>query len=240
MADVRSQAGRNNNDDVIEIDLAEVGRAIFHRIWLVILAGLAAGAAAFVISRFFITPMYTSTAQVIVLTDDSKSTQLANIQASTQLTSDYAELMTSSTVLRETIQNLNLSMDEETLKKRITISNPTNTRILVISATDPDSQQAQRIVNEISQDGSNYISETLGVTMPKIAEGEAADKPSSPNVRRNTAVGVLIGILLAIAWIVISMLRNDTMTTEEDVEKYLHLTVLASVPDRAVDPEKRR
>lgn len=239
MANVRNQAG-NSNDDVMEIDLAEVGRAVFHRIWLVVLAGVLAGAAAFVISRFFITPVYTSTAQVIVLTDDSKSSSLANLQASAQLTSDYAELMTSSPVLRETIQELNLNIEEAALKKRITITNPTNTRILIISATDPDPKQAQQIVNAISQNGSDYITQTLGVTTPNISGGEVADKPSSPNVKKNTAVGLIIGVLLAIVWIVISMLMNDTMTTEEDVEKYLHLTVLASVPDRAADAGKRR
>lgn len=239
MASVRNQTERDN-DDVVEIDLAEVGRAIFHRIWLVILAGALAGAVAFAISRFFITPMYTSTAQVIVLTDDSKSSSLANLQASAQLTSDYAQLMTSPTVLRETIQDLNLTMEEDALKKRITITNPTNTRILIITASDPDPERAQRIVNAISQNGSEYITQTLGVTTPNISGGEVADKPSSPNVKKNTAVGLLIGVLLAIVWIVVSMIVNDTMTTEDDVEKYLNLTVLASVPDRGADAGKRR
>ncbi|MDD6789462.1 MAG: Wzz/FepE/Etk N-terminal domain-containing protein [Lachnospira sp.] len=239
MASVRNQTERDN-DDVVEINLAEVGRAIFHRIWLVILAGVVAGAVAFAISRFFITPMYTSTAQVIVLTDDSKSSSLANLQASAQLTSDYAQLMTSPTVLRETIQDLNLTMEEDTLKKRITITNPTNTRILIITASDPDPERAQRIVNAISQNGSEYITQTLGVTTPNISGGEVADKPSSPNVKKNTAVGLLIGVLLAIVWIIVSMLVNDTMTTEDDVEKYLNLTVLASVPDRGADAGKRR
>lgn len=239
MADLQRQKERHDEDE-IEIDLAEIGRAILHRIWLVILAGLVVGAATFVISRFFITPMYTSSAQVIVLTDDSKSSQLANIQASTQLTSDYAELMTSPMVLRETIRDLNLNMEEETLKKRITITNPTNTRILIITATDANPEQAQKIVNEISKNGSDYISDTLGVTTPKIAEGEVADSPSSPNVMKNTAIGLVVGVLLAIIWIVVSMLMNDTMSTEEDVDKYLHLTVLASVPDRSAAPAKRR
>ena len=239
MASVRNQTERDN-DDVVEINLAEVGRAIFHRIWLVILAGVVAGAVAFAISRFFITPMYTSTAQVIVLTDDSKSSSLANLQASAQLTSDYAQLMTSPTVLRETIQDLNLTMEEDALKKRITITNPTNTRILIITASDPDPERAQRIVNAISQNGSEYITQTLGVTTPNISGGEVADKPSSPNVKKNTAVGLLIGVLLAIVWIVVSMIVNDTMTTEDDVEKYLNLTVLASVPDRGADAGKRR
>lgn len=239
MASVRNQAERDN-DDVVEIDLAEVGRAIFHRIWLVILAGVVAGAVAFAISRFLITPVYTSTAQVIVLTDDSKSSSLANLQASAQLTSDYAQLMTSPTVLRETIQDLNLTMEEDALKKRITITNPTNTRILIITASDPDPERAQRIVNAISQNGSEYITQTLGVTTPNISGGEVADKPSSPNVKKNTAVGLLIGVLLAIVWIVVSMIVNDTMTTEDDVEKYLNLTVLASVPDRGADAGKRR
>lgn len=239
MADVRNQAGRNTND-AMEIDLAEVARAVFHRIWLVILAGIVAGAVAFVISKFFITPVYTSTAQVIVLTDDSKSSSLANLQASAQLTSDYAELMKSPTVLRETIQNLNLNMEEDTLKSRITITNPTNTRILIISATDTDPEQAQRIVNAISQNGSDYITQTLGVTAPNISGGEVADRPSSPNISRNTAVGIIIGVLLAIAWIVVSMMLNDTITSEEDVEKYLNLTVLASVPERGTDAGRRR
>ena len=78
------------------------------------------------------------------------------------------------------------------------------------------------------------------MTAPNISGGEVADRPSSPNISRNTAVGIIIGVLLAIAWIVVSMMLNDTITSEEDVEKYLNLTVLASVPERGTDAGRRR
>ncbi len=58
----------------------------------------------------------------------------------------------------------------------------------------------------------------------------AMKEPSSPNLMKNLMMGGLLGMILAIAVIVVRFLMDDTIKTEEDVKKYLGLNTLASLP----------
>ena len=69
---------------------------------------------------------------------------------------------------------------------------------------------------------------------PKVIEyGQVSMNPVSPNIMRNTAVGGMLGIVLVCGIVTILVITNDTVQTEEDVEKYLGLSTLAVIP--AVD-----
>ena len=71
---------------------------------------------------------------------------------------------------------------------------------------------------------------------PKIIEeGQVPTQKSSPSNTRNAALGALLGLVLTCGITAMQMILNDTIQTEEDVERYLDLTVLASVPRRNED-----
>ena len=56
------------------------------------------------------------------------------------------------------------------------------------------------------------------------------ENPISPNTIKNIIIGGLIGFVLVVAILVISFLMDDTIKTPDDVELYLGLSVLASIP----------
>ena len=221
------------NDDEVEIDLGELWRVIRQNILAILLTGLVGALIVFCFSRYLITPVYSSTARMLVLTKETTLSSLADLQMGTQLTKDYSELIQSPPVLEETISDLKLDITYKELQDRITINNPTDTRILEITVEDSDPEMAQKIVNKLSEVSANYISEVMEVSPPTIfAQGEVPEDQTSPNVGKNTVIGGLVGLLLAIVIVTVSSVTNDAIQTEDDVEKYLNLTVLASVPDR--------
>ena len=65
-------------------------------------------------------------------------------------------------------------------------------------------------------------------------------EPISPSLPKNTAVGILAGILLVGVYLVIQFIRNDNIKTQEDVEKYLGLSTLAVIPLEKGKPDKRK
>lgn len=222
-----------NDDEEIEIDLGEVWAVIRQKIWVILAMGLIGAAIVFCFSKYLITPIYSSTAHMLVLTKETTLSSLADLQMGTQLTKDYSELIQSPPVLEETITDLKLDLTYKELKERITIENPEDTRILEITVEDADPEMAQKIVNKLSEVSASYISEVMEVSPPTIfAQGEVAEEQTSPNVTKNTVIGGIVGILLAIVIVVISAVTNDAIQTEDDVEKYLNLSVLASIPDR--------
>ena len=82
---------------------------------------------------------------MLVLTKETTLSSLADLQMGSQLTKDYRELILSPPVLEETVTDLGLDMEYKDLKDMITISNPSDTRILEISVAHEDPHLAQQI-----------------------------------------------------------------------------------------------
>lgn len=225
--------GKAYDNDEVEIDLRELFFALKKHI-LVILAALLAGAViAGVYTKAFITPMYSATSTMLVLTKETTLTSLADLQLGSQLTSDYSMLITSRTVLEDVVDELNLDMDYKALKSSISINNPTDTRILEITVTNSDPKMCKTIVDKLSTTASKFIGEQMEVTEPKIIEeGEMPTAKISPNTKKNIMIGALAGFVLSAGVVVLLTLMDDTIKTEEDIERYLGLSTLASVPDR--------
>lgn len=222
-----------NSERVEEIDLLELIQALKKKIVYLILAAVLGGVVAGAYTKFMVTPLYTSTATVLVLSKDTTLTSIADLQLGTQLTSDYSALMTTRPVLEEVIDNLDLKTDWGTLKGNISVVNPSSTRLLEITVTDPDPETAKKIADELAEVSSDYIADKMEVIPPKVIEdGVVSSAPVSPNVRRNIFLGILIGAALAGGLVVLRTMMDDTIKSEEDLEKYLHIPMLASVPDR--------
>lgn len=224
---------KNIYDDEIEIDLREVFFAIRRKFLVIIATGLFFGCLACIFTKFFMTPVYTSTSSMLVLTKETTLASLADLQMGSQLTNDYRILITSRPVVEEVIGNLNLDTDYKTLTEDITVENPSDTRILNISVDNHDAELAAEIVNEISSVSSEFIGDKMEVTPPKIIEkGEIPTLKSGPSMTKNTLLGILIGLLISGGIVVVMTIMDDTIKCEDDIEKYLGIPMLASVPDR--------
>lgn len=220
------------DDDEIEIDLLELFYALRHRWWAILLALVIGAGAAGVYTKKLIAPHYQSTSMVYVLSKETTLASLADLQIGSQLTKDYSVIIKSRPVLQEVIDKQNLDMTTDELGEMITIDNPKDTRILSITVEDIEPMRAKAIVDEVTKSASNYIGDIMEMVPPKVIEdGVVAVKPSSPSVKKNAAVGGLGLAVLVCGLICLKTVLDDTIKSEEDIEKYLGLSVLAVIPD---------
>lgn len=220
---------RMDNDEV-EIDLLELLHAL-RRKWAALVAGLLIGAlAAGLFTKFLITPQYQASAMIYILTKTTSVTSLADLQIGSQLTVDFETLATSRPVVDEVRKKLNLEdISYDKFVDMLTISNPTDTRILKITATHPDPKTAMEIANAMADSTADRVAEIMVTDRPTIAEEAVLPtKPASPSLPKNTAFGGVIGFLLVAAVVIARFLLDDTIKTEEDVQKYLQLNTLAA------------
>lgn len=218
-------------NDEIQIDLLEIVKALKKKLWLIILTALVFGAAAGSFGKFAVTPQYRSTSMVYVLSKETTLTSLADLQIGSQLTKDYMVMITSRPVLDAVAENLNLDMSYGELRSKISIDNPVDTRILSITVTDSDPVRAKAIVDEVANTSSEYIGDIMEMIPPKIIEeGVVAPYPFTPNVKKYAVLGALLGAVLVAGIVTVKVILNDSIKTEEDIEKYLDLSVLAVVP----------
>lgn len=224
---------QNISDDEIEIDLVELFMVLKSKLHIILLSGILAALLAFVGTKLLMTPMYTSVTKMYVLSrqDSSSGVTYSDLQTGSQLTKDYAELVKSRPVLEQVIAVLNLDIEPEDLAENITVETPTDTRILSISVESDNPKEAKEIADTLRETVSSEIKEIMHAeSVDTIEDGNLPKEPSSPSLKKNMVLGGALGVFLALAILIFIFLRDDTIKNPDDVEQYLGLNVLTSIP----------
>lgn len=220
-------------DDTVEINLWEIALYLFHWLWLLAVAGLVAAAIAFSYSAFILTPMYTSTTKVYILSkqgNDDKMTY-SDTQLANNITKDFKEMIKSRTVVETVIRDLNLSESYGSLSGRISVSNATDTRVVGISVKDADPKKAQMLANSIRDVAGEHIREVMDLEAVNVVdEANLPESPSEPSKKKYTLIGFLIGVVASAAVLILRFYLDDSIKSSDDIEKYLGLSTLASIP----------
>lgn len=231
-------------NDEIEIDLLEIMNVLLSRIWLILSAGMFLALVCFALSSFVLTPTYESTTKIYILNKtESSSITYSDVQMGTQLTKDYAELISSRYVLEEVIQKLALDLDYSELLSKVNVTTPSDTRIVSITVEDTDPVQAMNIANCIREVASSHIQNVMDIDAVNIVEtANMPTEKAGPSCMKWTLAGGFIGCLLLCAVVIIGYLMDDTIKSSEDVEKYLGLSTLALIPVAAdaADVKKKK
>lgn len=224
----------HQNEDVI--DLLDLGRALLRKWWAIALCLVIGAAAAFGGTKLLITPQYTATSMIYILSESTSITSMADIQIGDSLAQDFMIIGKSRPVVEKVIKRLDLDASYEAVSKTITFENPTDSHILKISVTNPDPKLAADISNAVAEVTREQIADVMGTDEPNtLEEAIVPVSPSSPNTMKNTMLGALLGAVLAAGLIIVLYLMDDTIKDEDDVKKYLQMNTLAALP-----MEKRR
>lgn len=227
-----NQNDRDNRDDVIEIDLVELLGVILHNLWIIIVSGVIVAAVALLVSYFIITPKYESVTKIYVISKTNADTMTySDLQAGSTLTKDYKELVKSRPVLEEVLAETGIDVELKDLEAQITVEVPQDTRIVSITVEDKDPYEARIIADSVRIAASKHIQEVMDTEAVNVVEEASLPiEKSSPSILKNTAIGYAVGLFLAIAIVIINYIMDDTIKTPDDVEKFLGVSVLGSIP----------
>ncbi len=220
------------NKDTININLKELTYMLIHYLWLILIVGILGAAVMWSVSSYVIKPVYVSSAKVYVINrqDENKITY-SDLQTGTQLTKDYMILIKSRPVIEKVIQKLNLLLTYEELSELIEVNIPLDTRILEISVKNGDPTMAKNIADAIAEVSAEQMVNVMELEKVNIVEqGNLPDQPDGPHIRTNTFLGAAVGTLLTALMIIVSSYMNDSIKTSEDIERYLSLTILGTIP----------
>ena len=160
--------------DEIEIDLWEICLVLIHNLALIISVGIMAALVAFLATQLFGVPKYESTTKIYILNkQENNAVTYSDIQLGTQLTKDYAELIQSRFVLEEVVQGMGMDLSYEEMKKKVSVTTPTDTRILAITVTDTDPVMAMQLANAIREAAAVHI---MNVMDCLLYTSDAADE----------------------------------------------------------------
>lgn len=224
----------NQESNVMEIDVLYLLKNLWRNKFLILLSALLGVSVAFAYSVFVATPQYDSTTRIYVVNkvaDGGQNLTAQELQAGTYLVKDYKEIILSQDVLSKVTEELNL--DEE-LANKVSVSIPVDTRIVSITVRDADPNEAARIANGLRAEAAQKIIDVTKVSdVTTLEEARPAEHPSTPNTKRNIALGFLIGAFLAVALVLVKEVLDDRIKRPEDIEEKMGLPLLGVVPDVA-------
>ena len=221
-----------------EIDLGRLVRAVMSKGWLVIMVAVLCTAIALVGTMVFITPQYQSAAMFYVnngslsLGSASISLSAGDISASRGLVDTYIVILGTRETLNDVIDYAGVEMTSQELKGYISAGAVDETEIFQVAVTHPDPVTAEKLANAIAYILPKRIDTIVEGTSAKVVEAAVmAASPSSPSYIKNSVLGLAIGLVLAVAVIVIRELTDVSVRAEEDIAQVCEHPVLAAVPD---------
>jgi capsular polysaccharide biosynthesis protein len=218
-----------------EISLKEVLFILKKRMRLILSLFLIAVLLSSVISIFVLDKEYQANTTLMVGRPKDYASD-ANIQynellLNQKLVSTYGELIKTRAVAEEVIDNLNLDISYEQYKGKVNVSLVKDTELIQIIVKDTDPSVARIIADETANVFMDKVQEIMKVdNVHVIDKAETPTVPVSPNITLNIAIAAVLGLMIGVFFAFLLEFLDNTIKTPEDVEKYLNLPVLGSIP----------
>lgn len=221
-------------DNEKEISIIDIFNTVRGNIAKIIIVGIIAAVVSFSYTKLCITPLYRSDAKMVIKVISSETfTTYSDVQIAVGLVNDCVEIIKSRQLMQKVIDKLELECTPEQLLSSISISVPQDTRVLKLSVVSPDPKLAKKIAETVCETTEEYTGDYVGVDSIKTFEvPNTPIAPSSPNVMQNTLFGGMAGAFLTAAVCVLISMFNKKITTQEDAERLLGLTVFSLIPYR--------
>lgn len=220
-----------------EIDLKDLFETFWNKKAVIIITVVVFGILGFVYSKVLKEPKFTATATMLLSQtstkqDSSTGITSADISINNQLIATYKDLATSTSVVRDVLNNLNITdMTEGQLKSEINVTAKTGTQMLNVSVTDIDAYRATRVTNELTTVFAAKVKELYKIDNINVVDkAEVPNHPSNINHSKTILMFVAVGLVLSVGTIFIINMLDNTINSAKDAEKAVGLPVLAELP----------
>lgn len=227
------------NQYEMEIDLLDLFYYLSKKLWIIIVTTLVFAVAGAAFTLYVMDEQYTAEARLYILNRSASASSamdmanlaVADFTISDKLLEDYLVLFKGRNVTQEVLDVLKLDMTRTELSKIISVNAINNTRVFQIKVTDTDPQRAAEIANCVRKVASRQLQSIMDVDAVNVVyDAEVPQVKSGPSVTKNTMIAAMIGLVLAAGIFIVIYLLDDTIRTEEDVERHLGLSVLGVIP----------
>jgi len=224
-------------DQEIEIDLFELFGYYLVHIKAIVVGFLIGAIIMALISTFAITPKYTATSKMYMVSSSSQSVvDLTDLNIGQSISGDYVELLKTRPIIEGIIREQNLPYSYGALASMLSISVINNTRIIKINATSTDPKEAMTIANALAEKGVSELPKLMETPEPHIAEYAIVPTGRSyPSRTKFTMIGALLGLLIMLAIFTVQFLMDDTFHTAEDIQKEFGVLPMTVIPEGKIE-----
>ena len=217
-----------------ELSLWDITKILLAKIHWLLLAGVVVAAGVYAVVTIFVTPTYESRVSFYVYNSADNSSQgtinNSDLQAAESLATTYSKILASNSVLDSVLSDLRAetSLSRKELSRMVNVSVVSDTQLLEVVATSTDPELACKIANSFAKVAPTEI---VRITKAGGVRPEVATEKSAPRTVFDSAIGFVVGMILASVAIILRMMADTTIYLPEDIEKSAGVTVLGQIPD---------
>lgn len=219
------------NEESVEIDLSQLFSQLKKNIRLIILSMIVVGVIAFAFTTFFIDKKYASRARIYITpkVTEEGTVDYSSLTSGNLMVNNYMSILKGENLLQSVSESL--GTDFSVVNKSISVSNDSNTQIITIQSTTEDPELSKSIVDQTVATFQSDMQELLNIQNLVVLDSAKVNQyPVSPNVKMNTAIGAVLGVLLSSAYVFIKFLMDKRLRNKKEAEEYLGIPVLAEIP----------
>ena len=227
-----------NNREYYTIDVLQILKALWKHVWIVIACSLLVAAIGFSMAAFVIAPTYSSTIKLYVnnnsisLGNASFSISASELSAAQNLVRTYGEILDSRTTLERVIEKSGVDYSWKQLSSMIKFAPANETEIMEVTVTSTDPYEASDIANTIAEVLPVRISEIIDGASMEVVDSAIPDTDKvGPSVSKYTLIGFIIGAMIAVLFVTVITLLDDTIHDEEYILQNYDYPILGKVPN---------
>jgi len=233
-----------DNRDIMEIDLQKLLLAYLRKWYVILICGVLAAGLTLLYTVYYVTPTYRTS--VMIYVNNTRSDQQvetvsgSNLSAAARLVSTYVNIIKSDSVLTKVAEASEFKYSPETMRKLMTTEQVDDTEIFKVYITHPDPKRAAELANAIADVAPGEIEEIVEGSSTKIIDyAKVPTSHYSPNYERNTVLGGIVGVVVALVYITLRYLLDVRLKTSEDLELLFEAPVLGQIPTFGIQENKR-
>lgn len=221
-----------------EIELSEIFNTIWNKRYHIIAIVFVFMAIGFLYETQILKPMYSSSTTLVLVSSQNKekdnktNTMTAtDVTMNSNLVSTYSKLLKSNTVLEKVIDNLYIQIDIKDLQKNITVNSIKNTELIEVTVRNENPYSSAKIANELTKVFTEQVQQLYNINnVQMVSEAQVPSAPSNMNYIKDMVIFVLVGIVVAIAYVLISNMFDTTIKSADEIESNFKIPVIASIP----------
>lgn len=219
-----------------QISFNQIIEMLRKRIKIIILFMFLGVAISASLTFFFITPKFSSQAQLVVTLPQTENTNVNEVTSNLQMINTYKDFIVSDLVLNQVEDRLksdyNMMLSIGELKKSISVQQNQNSQMFSIIAKSTRANQAMYIANTVASIFQENAKDVLNVDrITIISKATVNIKPVSPNNKLNVMIGLVAGIIIGTGIALLFGLLDRTVKDSTFITEELGFTILGIVPE---------
>lgn len=231
----------NNNERESTIDLKRILFILLGKKWIILAVSVVFAIAIGLYTEICIDEQFTSVATMFVQNKDvdgensSSTISSSDMIASSSLAKVCQDIFTSDRMLvkvEKSLTELGYSVDKKQLKNMITITSTNENQVMNVKVVSAEPMLSQEIASLVAENANDVYKDIVKIgSVEIISDATYSEIPSSPNLKRNIALGFIIGFVLMCAAIIIADLLDTKIKPQDNLIEIYGIPLFAEIMD---------